>query len=111
MGPWHPEGTHRPEVPRGRSGQRGWRAWGPLSRGLCTAAEPTVTVSSALRPRGQQLRRSLEVQSRSPETRGCGKAAPPPPPRPFARPAPLWRVGMGRGELGRTLHLGVHTWA
>lgn len=32
-------------------------------------------------------------------------------PPPFARPAPLWRVGMGRGELGRTLHLGVHTWA
>lgn len=35
----------------------------------------------------------------------------PPTPCPFARPAPLWRVGMGRGELGRTPHLGVHTWA
>lgn len=101
MGPWHPEGTHRPEVPRGRSGQRGWRAWGPLSRGLCTAAEPTVTVSSALRPRGQQLRRSLEVQRRSPETRGCGNAAPPPHPLPLRQAGSSVASRDGEGRAGK----------
>lgn len=101
MGPWHPEGTHRPEVPRGRSGQRGWRAWGPLSRGLCTAAEPTVTVSSALRPRGQQLRWSLEVQSRSPETRGCGNAAPPPHPLPLRQAGSSVASRDGEGRAGK----------